>query len=317
MGAENYPAGFDGYDASAIAAGQSARSADIRLIGDALSGVQNTLGLNPHLPFGSVAARITGVESTVSGHATHAASTSNPHSVTAAQVGNSTAQWNADELQGNAISSNAPNDAEVLTWDDTSGVWSPQAAAGGSATINSGDFVLRNETAAQTIQGNLDPNDSGVINLGTAEVPYGHIHSTINSIKVHSGNGYGSVNNKIRRFSTVQWSYGDAITYTDSATSGAYFDINRDGIYAIAYNDQANTTHSFGASVNSIELTTSIASINVANMLGYTRDSTNANGFFGITAPFASGDVVRVHTDAAGVYLDGNNRVMFCISKVA
>lgn len=54
---------------------------------------------------------------------THIANTSNPHSVTAAQVGNTTAQWNADKLQGTNISSSSPVTGDSLRYDGTN--WSP------------------------------------------------------------------------------------------------------------------------------------------------------------------------------------------------
>lgn len=45
----------------------------------------------------------------------HLANTSNPHNVTPTQLGNSIAQWNANEIQGVSISSSAPQTGYVLT----------------------------------------------------------------------------------------------------------------------------------------------------------------------------------------------------------
>jgi hypothetical protein len=45
----------------------------------------------------------------------HLASTANPHNVTPSQLGNSIAQWNANEIQGVSISSSAPQAGYVLT----------------------------------------------------------------------------------------------------------------------------------------------------------------------------------------------------------
>lgn len=56
----------------------------------------------------------------------------NPHGVTPAQVGNATAQWNANKLQGSDVASDAPSDGQVLTFRPATG-WGPEAAAGGFA----------------------------------------------------------------------------------------------------------------------------------------------------------------------------------------
>jgi len=61
----------------------------------------------------------------------HIASTSNPHSVTATQVGKDTAQWNANKLQGRNVSAAAPANTNVLTWNDGASQWEPQAGGGG------------------------------------------------------------------------------------------------------------------------------------------------------------------------------------------
>ena len=53
---------------------------------------------------------------------THLGSSANPHTVTAGQVGNGTAQWNADKLYGKEIDSNLPTvTGEVLAYNSVSG----------------------------------------------------------------------------------------------------------------------------------------------------------------------------------------------------
>jgi hypothetical protein len=49
----------------------------------------------------------------------HAEDTNNPHDVTAAQVGNTTAQWNANQLQGRAISATPPTTGQALIYTGT------------------------------------------------------------------------------------------------------------------------------------------------------------------------------------------------------
>jgi len=81
---------------------------------------------------------------------THIASTSNPHNVTAAQVGNTTAQWNANQLQGRNVVSTAPTNGQVLTYNTSSTQWEPrdtvtatnyQQTSTASATTTSTSFV--------------------------------------------------------------------------------------------------------------------------------------------------------------------------------
>ena len=52
---------------------------------------------------------------------THTGDTANPHSVTAAQVGKDTAQWNADEVQSVAVDDTAIADGYVLKYDAVAG----------------------------------------------------------------------------------------------------------------------------------------------------------------------------------------------------
>jgi hypothetical protein len=65
----------------------------------------------------------------------HINNTSNPHSVSATQVGNITAQWNANKLMGYLVSSAAPPNNAVLTF---SGItWTPALITAGNITDGS------------------------------------------------------------------------------------------------------------------------------------------------------------------------------------
>jgi len=55
----------------------------------------------------------------------HVDRTDNPHMVTAAQVGSNIAQWNANQVQGRAVSSVAPADGQLMRWNATAGQWEP------------------------------------------------------------------------------------------------------------------------------------------------------------------------------------------------
>ena len=120
-------------------------------------------------------------------------------------------------------------------------------------------------------------------------------------VTVHTGNGHGTTNTVIRRFTTVLVNTGTAITYADSATLGATFTINETGMYAIHYMDGNEAgTAVIGLSVNSTQLTTAITptSFTVADRLGYAEaaGSSAARKTVSITKRFAAGAVIRAHS---------------------
>ena len=71
-------------------------------------------------------------QSTIKGRAS-GAGTGDPTDLTASQVrtiiGNTTAQWNANQLQGSSVYNTSPSDGQVLTYDTTNG-WQPETAGG-------------------------------------------------------------------------------------------------------------------------------------------------------------------------------------------
>ncbi len=105
------------------------------------------------------------IDTAITNAANHIASTSNPHSVTAAQVGNTTAQWNADQIQGVDVLSTAPTDLQVLQYIAANSRYEPttfSAGIGGSGTLNTiplwtpdgstlGDSVLTQDSPVTTV----------------------------------------------------------------------------------------------------------------------------------------------------------------------
>lgn len=119
------------------------------------------------------------------------------------------------------------------------------------------------------------------------------------AVVVHTGNGSGSVATTIRRYTTVMTNVGTAITYADSATDGASFTINEDGIYAMYSTDKSVNSGlvTAGASVNSSELTTAVENIAIATRLFFSV-SGYLGGYWvsgGATRRLSAGDVVRPH----------------------
>jgi len=147
-------------------------------------------------------------------------------------------------------------------------------------------------------------------------VAYNARNAENSMIRLHTGNGHGSINNKIRRFSTEVANLGNAITYADSATDGASFTINEDGVYMVSSTDvRSNNTTPVGISLNSTELITSIQSINSSDRLNM-MDTVATGGFRG-TASWSGiltkGDIIRPHGDGGA---DGTTISTFTISKI-
>lgn len=62
------------------------------------------------------------------------------------------------------------------------------------------------------------------------------------NLRLQGGNGFGSTNTGVRRFTNILQNVGSAITYSSSSTLGDSFTINEDGLYTIKYEDQNNTS---------------------------------------------------------------------------
>jgi hypothetical protein len=117
----------------------------------------------------------------------------------------------------------------------------------------------------------------------------------------YTGNGHGSTNNKIRRYSSHTGA-GSSITYADSSTAGASFTINSTGVYSITMTDtRSSGTVEFGASVNSSNLTTSIISLTAVTEALFWSDSSAANNYSTWSGTFylTANDVVRPHDDGS------------------
>lgn len=136
-------------------------------------------------------------------------------------------------------------------------------------------------------------------------------------VRLHTANGNGSTNTAFRRFTTVVVNQGTDITYADSATLGASFTINANGVYAISYTDNFGNANEMGLSLNSAQGTTSITVITAANRL---KNATTGGASFGESADWCgylvAGDVVRAHT-AASPAAGTNDRSNFTIVRVS
>lgn len=117
----------------------------------------------------------------------------------------------------------------------------------------------------------------------------------LSEVIVNTGNGSGSTNTVIRRFSVTESNVGSDITYADSATNGASFTVNATGIYGMSYTDENSGTATLGISRNSNQLTTSIASITTANEVVLANMVSGNPTNVGAQISLNSGDVIRPH----------------------
>lgn len=136
-------------------------------------------------------------------------------------------------------------------------------------------------------------------------------------VRVNTSNGYGSTNTCIIRYTNIVTNQGSDITYADSATLGGSFTINTPGVYAVSGQVTfAPANSSFGISLNSSQLTTSIASITTADRLCFTvAASTSGRLAVSSCLYLPSGSVIRAHADATA--LVGVAEAQFTITRVA
>lgn len=59
----------------------------------------------------------------------HITDTNNPHRLTPAIIGNTTAQWNANQLQGRNVASDVPANGQAIVWNNDSNSWKPGTVA--------------------------------------------------------------------------------------------------------------------------------------------------------------------------------------------
>ena len=165
-------------------------------------------------------------------------------------------------------------------------------------------FVTDYVSATKTLTVEIDIAKGSGTNAVWVINPISYIltkNRTHSEIFVHTGNGHGTTNTKIRRFLTIGYNLGDDITYADNAANGASFTINENGYYIGAYIDGHNvgSITNFGVSLDTATPLTNIQSLPTAEMLckvTITGGTDNA-------APskflryFPAGSVIRPHTD--------------------
>lgn len=130
------------------------------------------------------------------------------------------------------------------------------------------------------------------------------------------GNGEGSTNTGVRRFTTEEKNtLGNYATYADSAADGMSVTIHVPGVYAISYSDfDDDSAIALGATVNSTTLT-GFPTTYATGQRGEINTSTNIVGMWSKTLRLKVGDVVRaqVSNSADGTVAHG---VTFQMTRV-
>ena len=181
--------------------------------------------------------------------------------------------------------------------------------SGANITTAAGDFAVFRGYAAGVVRCVSYTKASGQSVVGGGV--------TQNMVRLNTANGYGSTNNKIRRFTNTVTNTGSDITYADSATNGASFTINTSGVYAISYSDNFNVADYNGLSLNTSGGSTAITSLTISQILSVgSSASSSASALCAWTGYLSAGDVVRPHTfgSASGTVTGAQQ---FTITRVA
>jgi len=183
----------------------------------------------------------------------------------------------------------------------SSGAW----VLGEVTSYNSGSGALVINARVSEGSGSYS---SWVISLASHDAGVGdHV------VSVHTGNYYGSIKNKFRRFTTIDENVGTSITYADSAANGASFTINDTGVYSLYYQDVGQDTHaitrnySAGTSAPGVVVPSDVIAISTTT--GTSTKSVSR------VAKLTAGDVINAHT--AGISTDTTDSVYFSIRRLS
>lgn len=160
----------------------------------------------------------------LSDYTSHLTNTSNPHSVTHTQVGSATAQWNASKLQGVDVSSDSPDDTDILAYQSSSTSWKPLTASdlglATSATVSAHTSNTSNPhsvTATQVGACATANNLSDVANAATALTNLGGATSA--TVSSHTSNTSNPHSVTRAQISAAKDAANSDITSLDAATS--------------------------------------------------------------------------------------------------
>jgi len=153
-----------------------------------------------------------------------------------------------------------------------------------------------------------------LVTISICSAQYSPPSSVEAEVSVDTGNGYGSTGIYARRFANTDATVGSDITYTQSATNGDSFTINKTGVYAISYTDISAGGDAVAISLNSSG-TTTINSVLASNRLCSMALQAGVLNSCSVVLLLNSGDVIRA-TAGGGNVSDSNAFVRLIITKL-
>lgn len=149
-------------------------------------------------------------------------------------------------------------------------------------------------------------------------MPFEQSGSQNSEVFVMYGNGNGSTDTGVRRWTTTVRNVGSAITYTDSATLGATFTINEDGLYYMSFSFRGPGGSDIAITKNSTQNATAVNGFTTPEnfVLKTTSQGTGgATDNLSTMSRLQIGDVIRGHAFGADDVTNFHNS--FTIVKVS
>lgn len=135
-------------------------------------------------------------------------------------------------------------------------------------------------------------------------------------IHLDTGNGEGSTNTTVRRYSNIRLNTGSAMTLNQSATLGDSVTINSAGVYSITAADYDSGSSQIAITVNGSALTTAPLSVTYAQgyRVGCFQGTAGTPTSCSVTINCAATDIVRVQANSA---TNSDQRQLFHIAQVS
>lgn len=233
-------------------------------------------------------------------------------SVNASIWGNSSGQISISKNQ-TTLTLVAPT-SETIAYGSAQGT-TDILCASGSTLVNVGDIIRVSSSVIPSNTNSLNSfnivleETSVAVALQNVQPTYDNSDS---AVRVYGGNGFGSTNTSVRRFTNLADNFGTDITYTDSATLGASFTINTSGLYDISFTEQQGGGNAdFAIQKNS----TTVGS--TANTLAYAFVSSSVGAETASTQVYLNkGDVIYALTSPPGNVTSSSTITRFTISRV-
>lgn len=148
-------------------------------------------------------------------------------------------------------------------------------------------------------------NDSG------SDIIQGGSHLEPSCLTLLGGNGHGSTDTKIRRFSAVQTRRGAHAIYTDSAANATQITVAWPCKVDVTYGDLKNAGFTIGISIDVDNTTASIDSINTPFFYGRVVGASNFVVQATVEADLKISQIVRPHTDGGPNTTANNDSFVF------